>query len=224
MANLLLESHARPRLGDNADKAGSYELAFVVHNAVISPGDTVKIQQFITGYGEISLAKLMFYPPHGIFDEDKSTVHHGLRYENGQLTFGNQSDKIAGNPVANVLTGILLTHEKWGDSTLFVDSSTQAVKGEQPIILTETIIQRAPFEYELVTKQDIKPGKYALDFHFTYFNGSEWKAGSKKVEFQVQNWFERNESLVKTLGLVLAVGGILNLVASALSRIFSLSF
>lgn len=103
---------------------------------------------------------------------------------------------------------------------MFLDSRP-AELGFQPQIMTEAVISKAPFEYELVTHDDIKPGKYSLEFHFTYFNGSTWKTSSKKVDFQVQNWFERNEGTVKTVGLILAGIGLARATVDVLAWMLS---
>lgn len=199
----------RPREGAEADKPGSYEQALVLYGAVISPGETIRIEQFVTGYGEIRLAKLVFYPAREIFDHERSFVSLGIKESGKSLVFGRQRELVKEDGFAVSLLGLRIeSSDQWTDSTLIVDAGTNFPADVQPQIATEMRLEKAPFEYELVTRDDVKPGKYALEFHFTYFNGSAWKTSSKKVEFQVQNWFERNEGLVKTVGLFLAVAGI----------------
>jgi len=64
----------KPRNGENAEKAGAYEQCLKLITPVIHPGDIIEIEQYFTGYGEISGAKIAFYPSSEIFDRDNSHI------------------------------------------------------------------------------------------------------------------------------------------------------
>ena len=81
----------KPRNGENAEKAGSYEQCLKVITPVIHPGDIIEIKQYFTGYGEISGAKIAFYPSSEIFDRDNSHIINGIKKENGKIKYGADS-------------------------------------------------------------------------------------------------------------------------------------
>lgn len=194
----------RPRMGAYAEKDGSYEQVVVIRNAVISPGDKIIIEQLFTGYGKIYRPKISFFPSVDVYDSATSHVRMGLgRQEDGHWRFGEQIIAIESAGLNFSLTG--MSDRRWDDSTFFFDVTSDIDR--TPMILTETRTQYAPVHYELTTKKKIKPGKYTLEFYFTYFNGSSWKTSGKKVDFQVQNFFERNEMAVKWIGIVGAILG-----------------
>lgn len=57
-----------PQNARNSDKPGSYELAIRLKEADVNRGDMVRLEVFITGYGIIDGAKIVFYllPPFSI--------------------------------------------------------------------------------------------------------------------------------------------------------------
>lgn len=209
MSDLGYNLNLPPRHGPEADKTGSYEQVFMLHNPVIQPGDTLRLQQFVTGYGDIRYAKLVFYPPPEIFNSERSFVINGFRDEGGKLAWGGKKQPVHSKGFTSFLAGVGSDkhHAGWHVHTMFFDVHAPE-PGMQPQIATETSQEYAPFDYQLVTNQDILPGKYSLEFHLTYFNGAAWKTSSKKVDFSVQNWYERNEGFVKTIGLFLAGVGV----------------
>ena len=62
-----------------AKQPGEYRLAIRVSQAEIDPGGEVNLEIFITGYGEIRGAKLVFYPPQYFIDTHRSTVIADLK-------------------------------------------------------------------------------------------------------------------------------------------------
>jgi hypothetical protein len=59
-----------PQNARNSGKPGSYELAIRADKAEVAPGDTVHLEVFITGYGKVSQAKVVFYPPPYFIDSN----------------------------------------------------------------------------------------------------------------------------------------------------------
>jgi hypothetical protein len=72
-----LELGSKPREGWGAESPGSYAPALRLVRSRLDPGDDVEGDVFITGYGQIETAKLVFYPSSGIFDQKSSSVRFG---------------------------------------------------------------------------------------------------------------------------------------------------
>jgi hypothetical protein len=75
-----------PREGTHAKCPGDYRLAYRAAQAEVDPGEELRIELYITGYGEISGAKLTFYPPTYFIEQEKSRVMHGLTEVGGTRT------------------------------------------------------------------------------------------------------------------------------------------
>src|SRR3990172_5537313 len=50
------------RSGKYANAPGKYELAVKILNQIVQPGDTLNLEIYITGYGQITGAKFIFFP------------------------------------------------------------------------------------------------------------------------------------------------------------------
>ncbi|MEZ9200673.1 hypothetical protein [Shewanella sp. 10N.286.54.B9] len=194
----------KPRKGKFAEKSGSYEQALRIKTPVISPGETIEIEQFFTGYGDIKSAKALFYPSDDVFDKDKSYVLNSIKEkEPGLIVFGGHKKKFDNTGITFSLSGI--QKEGWEESTLFIDTG----EGEPPQILTETKQDEAPFKYHLTTLNNIKPGRYFIEFCFIYYNGESWKSSSKSAEFKIQNFFERNDTFIGWVALAATISALI---------------
>jgi hypothetical protein len=96
-----------PQNAPNSDKPGSYELAIRSNKAEVAPGDTVDLEIFITGYGRISAAKIVFNPPSYFINSAWSTVTHGLgQHANGNVYFGKDEQPVQEDGCAIGLGGL----------------------------------------------------------------------------------------------------------------------
>jgi hypothetical protein len=194
----------KPRTGKFANKAGSYEQAIRVKTPVINPGDPVEIEQYFTGYGEIRSAKAICYPSGDLFNATDSYVLMSLKEnEKGLLVFGGDKQPFKDTGITIDLNAGIL-HEGWRECTLFFDIT----QGGTPQLLTETKQDEAPFKYHLLTLKKIKPGNYYIEFYLSYFNGEVWKSSSKKVEFKIQNFFERHDVVLGWLALAVTISAL----------------
>jgi hypothetical protein len=82
----------KPQMALNADKPGAYSLVVQSTQSHVSPGDSVKIRVFISGYGIIRGPKLRIQPPPGLFEEKDSKVFFDLgEIQSGELGWGTSS-------------------------------------------------------------------------------------------------------------------------------------
>lgn len=184
----------RPRNWENFDAPGSYTLASRVSETVINAGDTLKFEQYITGYGEIKKCKIQCYISSDIFDYSCSTLTNSIsQTEDFQLYWGADTDNIGEIGFSCMCQG--LKAPKWKEETLFFDTSPG-------LLLSEIKATKAPFDYSLKTKPHIKPGNHYIDFYLTYFNGAEWKSSKERVDFRVNNSFEKHSTIISFLAAV----------------------
>jgi len=77
-----------PRRANNADCPGEYRLAVRAAGSEVDPGKEVKVEIFITGYGEALGSKLAFYPPQDFIDQEFSTLSWGPKSKEDGVVFG----------------------------------------------------------------------------------------------------------------------------------------
>ena len=194
---------------ENCDAVGSYSLITVIKNPVINPGDTVAIDQYISGYGAGSGVKVVYYPSLEIFDQEKSYVSFGPKVNgDNPVTWGGSY----GKPDANggTLTFGPMYRTAAGRLVTFCDAD--AGSGRNNIITEIQLDGKPPFHYLLKTKENTKSGSYKISFIFTYFNGENWNSSIETVDFKVQNSFERYST---TLSILAALALITTIVSDA---------
>lgn len=209
------ESMEAPRMFPNADKPGSYQIATLTKESILNPGDNFSFEHFITGYGEISGAKMQCYFSPDVFDHAHSTVDHSINQReigNGQaqMYWGSIQTKIDPSGFASSLRGVEVA--RWKQNTLFFDASEEinGVATERRYGSKEGSLRigNAPFLYNLKTNKKIKPGDHHIDFYFTYFNGWEWICSKERVSFKINNMFERYAtplSIIATIAILLSI-------------------
>lgn len=209
-AHLSIDSTPRPR--PHGADAGSYEQAIRVRRQVLDPGDFLEVEQYFTGYGEITDARFKFFPSTDLFDAKQSTITSGLKQIGSkEFGWGRKTESLAtlaGTTASHAdasdlhieLGGLMLP--AWKETTSFFDMGGA--------LATERKIGSAPIQYKLLVRKDVEPGRHYLEFYFTYFDGQKWRTstGTKKVEFTVRNIFERHQRLIATIGLIGSILGI----------------
>ena len=205
-----------PQTASNAKKPGAYELALRATNAEVAPGDQLEIQVFVTGYGYIHGAKVAFYPPPYFIDSEQSSWTYDLgKLENGTIGFGVTKDSFeaeAGAVLAISPAGLLTP--QWDHASLFFDVSIPRPDDGVRQIATEKRSPKAPIEFTLKTHRKIPVGTHELYFYLTYFNGTEWRTDSKRINATVPNWFRRHEALTWIIGVLSFAATVGALIAS----------
>jgi len=195
------------RIGKFADKPGNYELVIRLQNPIVDPGDILKLEVFITGYGLIRKEKLVFYPSVDLFDNEKSKIRFGIGRKKDKpnlFIFGTQERKL--KDVGITIGGMGgIKKENWKEYTIFFDIVDSK---EVPQISTETKQECAPVELDLKVSHSARAGIYYLSFNFSYFNGEQWKGSSKEVAFTIRNVLQRNETLAAFLAIFAATATI----------------
>jgi hypothetical protein len=210
--------HTGPRLAENANQPGEYRVAIRIVQAEVDPGDQLRVEIYVTGYGQIYGSKLIFYPPPYFIDEEQSTVFHGLDVQEVEgerrFVFGTteQRFKDFGGDPGMLLTigGIALPG--WEKATPYVDVDFQSDTATSKAIgltFMEQKLLRAPIELLLKVRKKAPSGHHDLRFYLTYFNGEVWKTDSQAVSLSVRNLFQRHPYItwiIGSVGAALALG------------------
>jgi hypothetical protein len=190
-----------PRKGKNADKNGSYSMAVRVSSAVVDPGETLEIEIYFCGYGEIGPSKFIVYPSVNVFHPESSKIYFGIQKIGEKLFWGGQSTSI-GNTGQNIDLTAGMMNKGWQNPTLFFDSMERPA----PQLSTEMNLtlpdgaRFAPVQLKLVVQRNARPGPHSVQFVFSYFNGESWQTSNETVNFTIRNFYQRNEGLVWFLG------------------------
>lgn len=204
---------ARPRMAKHAEKTGAYLLASRINSTVVDPGKYFDFEQYITGYGDISSAKLQCYISGDIFESgQESYLRSGLALKDGKPWFGSSDYYLDSVGFTCHLAGI----NNWGESTPFFDSEVNGLSS----LVTEKKLKNAPLTYRLKIKKSVKPGDYRIDVYFTYFNGEKWQCSRETVSFKVRSFFERWSTPLSILGVIVAVAALFRFAANLMGYKF----
>lgn len=203
------QRYISPRSKEHGEKDGHYDLLTRIDNAVTSPGGKIKIQIFITGYGEIDGAKIIFYPSPEVIDIKKSTITKDLRpvAPPNVPTWGGNTHPVSAEAWLIAFTG------GWNPGQFKKPSMFFDISKEGNFISTEMMQPEptAPIEVDLHIKKTAKAGTHYLNLGFTYYNGSQWSGSNISIPFTVRNIFQRNELIFSTLGIIATIATIIPL-------------
>lgn len=188
------------------DAAGSYRLASRVSETSINPGETLKIEQYITGYGPVNLFKIQGYISDEVFDPSSSYVFHSpIGTLNADKTtdfkWGAQKSPITGQNFQMMMGALDVD----GTQHQFMFDTGP----DRTHIFTEVPAGgRAPFEYQLKTKRSARPGAHYISFYTTFNDGYNWVCQEEKVHFKINNKFEQYStplSILAALALIVTI-------------------
>jgi hypothetical protein len=188
-----------PRMAERSTDPGAYQPAVRVRNPIIDPGETVEMEVFLTGYGDIVSSKLVIYPSPGVFDPVLSKIVHSIKMnEEGMMTFGAVEDTFDDNGIALILNGGIKANG-WPRTTMYFDSHSHDLQ-----LVTEMIQENAPVFLKLNTINSVRPGTYQLQCFFTYNDGHRWNTVVHSSTFVVRNLLQRHEVLIAVIATIAA--------------------
>lgn len=201
----------KTQLFGDSSKPGDYRL--VIRNICpnINPGDGIKFEIYVTGYGKISNCKIGMFTSNSVFDENKSEANYGVELIGKELRFGRTSSKIPPSGFGVTIPDIIESSDKRYHASVFGD-----IAENEMLIGSETKAGNALIEIKLKTSDKIQPGNYECMFYMTYFNGVEWKSENKHIQFTVKNILQRHELLFATLAATAAITAILSFIGKFL--------
>ncbi len=217
---------SKPQSGKNANAPGSYGIAVRLDKYLVDPGERLRIEIYISGYGKISGCKLVTYPSPAAFDELHSWVRFGVRNIDGKTFFGGKEQLLdpSGNTIDIGSGG--MKRDDWLEQTMFFDTRES---GTTPQIFTETRqkpkndVSDGPITLNLKLNSKARAGTHSVQFVLTYFNGSCWATSTETVSFTVRTFYQRNELKIWLIGALIAVAGVILSGIACYNSIFSQS-
>lgn len=197
-----------PRAGQLADRPGSYQPAVRFDASIIDPGEELRGEMFICGYGYVGHMKIGFYPSQGFVDETDSRVSYGIQDAAGRVVFGGEHAIVGPAGLTLALP----------DGIVF-DVNSRPL----PMVSTEALVGQAPVAFRLKTPRTVRPGTHVLFFVLTYFNGERWATATQSVSFTVRNVLQRHEVAVTAIGSAAALAAVAGALADVV-RLFSPKF
>ena len=199
----------KPRNKIDYDKCGHYELVPQLQKAELDPGDTLKIDLYFSGYGQIRGSKVYFSTVDSLFDTTSYTKFD-LNKHDSTLYWGYTTKTlITPSRFEFSLTGMDNKSSKsWGLPTEYVDypsDDSTKVDSTDFAILTEVDMENPPFSIRLHTKKSAPPGNYVAEIVYTYFNGQEWQGQTQVINYKINNKFEQYPIWTWVIGFVVAV-------------------
>lgn len=207
------------------NRPGAYQLAIRAPKTEIDPGDDIILEIYVTGYGEIRGAKVVFYPPTNFVSYTQVDGWAAVK----AMIIGRGGARGLTNHAVIIP---LAADERddpygWRSDTDPHGIDTSAIAAEArfsaPIRLTlgtkPQYVEPPPTGETSIIDTPIPPGNHTFQVFLTYFNGSEWKTDSQSVTVSVRNWFQRNYYATLVVS-ILGVG--LTLIALAVSVMVNL--
>lgn len=191
----------KPLSCENGQRPGSYRLVSRAGASNLNKGEMLSFDQFITGYGHASGLKIAYYFSSDVFNLEKSyyTYKLGQDPHSGMPTWGDSK-----NPISQVGTSITLgTHKDlntWEYDSYFFNVN---MDGHSLAINTEVELgDHPPFSYRLVVDKTADAGNHSILFVLTYFDGEKWNNTEERVNFKINNAFEKHSTILSLLAAI----------------------
>ncbi len=169
----------------------SFSLFTYSNDLVVNAGETVSIEMFISGVGDVEANKLVFTVPPNIIEGENITE-----------TYYFPAERTNETPTIRLIhsgTDFYLEKEYFmydsSKSGVFMNFGEETHGGEEPLNLSFTINSSAP------------PGDYVISTVLFYKSGSQWYQSERNITIHIRSFFEQNMYLI--LVLFLSVLGII---------------
>lgn len=202
-----------PRMGAHAAEPGKYYPATRIDRPVVDPGEMVRVQVYISGYGRILGSKLHFAPPLNLLNSQDSRIRTDLKMENGDFKFGARTMMLdeAGSVLA-LNGGISFGGQP--ERTNYFDAVPASADVVPPISTEQVWGDHTFADYLLAIRKDARPNTYALFLTLTYFNGAEWQIAQHTFSITVRNFYQRRETAIAAVAVAAAAATVLQTLLS----------
>jgi hypothetical protein len=192
-----------PRSKRNHTAPGNYEIVALINKTQINAGDSALITLFFTGYGKIDQAKV-FMTCSSFETFDTMVLRHSIGHlQDGKLYWGEMTTGGSNLPTLLHLGGF---GYKMNDTIYttgsFIDQNTHP---DDVSILTERTMINPPVSIMIHFKETARADDYSFRMDFTYFNGVEWKSSVATLDFRINSWVQRHETLLQVIAFIAAL-------------------
>jgi hypothetical protein len=162
-------------------KPGSYDLLVRVSKPILDPGDRVRFEIYVSGYGLIESACVYIMPSWSIFSVDDSRIAV------------SESTAQPWDPLSEL---VCIDNKSFSDAHGGYLISTE--------VITPPPGSKAPINLDMKISPEVFPGVHSIHFILKYHNGEVWNTKSSSVNFTVRNFYQRHEILVWVIGGIAA--------------------
>lgn len=192
------------------EQAGTYTITTVCERSEVRPGDSVTIEVFLIGQGDLGRHRLDIIPGHtDLTGEQVGTVRQSVAYEDGQTVTGDQALSLG------LEHGYTLS-----DSGRYFSFHSEILTPSDPDGEENTLALtpfekyhdgHAPIEITLETREDARAGDYTITLMFSYETDGEIKQTTTPVDIHVMSRAERYQPYTNYAIIATAALGLLSL-------------
>lgn len=208
--------------------SASYQVIPIVRRSKIEPGETVEIEIFITGSGDVESAKLQaLHTQEDLIDEDEpGEMVYSVDFKRGddgcpELVMGE--DALKSRDIDNWGTMAFVTEAIFYTPSETDSSDSVDMNGDdfefQPIVGEAAHGGNPPLLLRLKTKGDARPGDYQIPFILTYGEEDAPLQSKATVDIHVQSWVERHRKVLE----ILAIAGTMAIVITSIVSIIAVT-
>jgi hypothetical protein len=183
------------------DSRGAYDIVIRSSGSIVSPGDKVLFEVYITGYGSIAHACVGIYPSWSIFRIEESKVSCG----------GGEYRSM--DPLGVIVN---ISDQSFYDASGAYQISTEC----KPLLPSS----RAPINLDIKVDPKATPGVHFIQFAFKYFTGECWSVVTSSTSISIRTFYQRHQTLVWAIAGIAAVLSILANVVPAVSYLAPMPF
>ncbi|WP_175235359.1 hypothetical protein [Achromobacter mucicolens] len=205
----------------HAGKPGAYTTVIKLDKAVIDPGDYLRANFFVSGYGQIDQAKLLLIAPDGVPQGFCSSgfTQKLIAPNQVEIRQGGKKERIEREFVIAIATKVSVPHPNGG--TVVITPFSDA-GGNTHAIHSETRRPDPMLAVEYQIPHDFLPGTYKLTSVFTYFNGINWVSDRLEAQYVVRSVFQRHESTIAGIACAAAIATIVAALLTPIGTLFTL--
>lgn len=182
---------------------GQYTLVPIVQTPKIDPGDTIKIDIYLLGAGEIDDNRLdvVYEFDNLINPKDRGEAESAVAIDiDGNIKTGEdpiQDDLIKTN------YELPTTGRRFSFSERLINNNPNSETDFPPSKLGQSHDGNAPLRLNIQTDGNADPGDYALPLIFTYKAGDEIRQTQHHANIYVKSWVERHK-IESTIAVIIS--------------------
>lgn len=186
----------------------SFRVTPILKTPNINKGDEIKIDLFISGYGNVNECKLhvQYSHPELINEDHPGKVEYSIRDVGNEVVSGREHlYSIEGEHMSPVGFTSLLPDGFFADDPT-ITSSTKMSR----IMAERSHDGYPPVSLTLNTKEDVPPGNYAISVTITFEEESEIKQHQKEVVVHINNIREKHMDKIEIIAVISGVAVVMN--------------
>jgi len=217
---------------------GKYYLSSWIRNPSINPGESIEIEVFITGVGNIptdiklnisNTASILKVDKEGYVGYAQTCIIIGKDRNNNIVSIATGNNKLEDSSTGEIISAVQKFPQTKTGSTFSLNegfflnsqfiSKLQKKKidiGDNRILGESSWDGHPPIFIKLNTSTDAPPGNHNVKLTLFYSDGNIIKDDQKDVVIHIKNWIEQYEKYLKWFAITIAIVGIIQTIFTIL--------